>query len=334
MALDLLPMFLRNMQRQLLGSASLILEFARNRNTAIGIDAQVRLKKMFLARCCFYSQDGGDMATWVIGDLQGCYDELMDLLEHIRYDPAADRLWFCGDLINRGPRSLECLEFVVDCPQARTVLGNHDLHLLAVAAKVRKEKSRDTLSPVLRSDKCERLLDWLRRQPLMAHDPQNGFYLVHAGLYPQWSVEDALRLAQEASASLQGEAWRKFAPHMYGGKPRGWSAELQGNDRIRCIVNGFTRMRYLDADGNMDHHDKGAPGSQRQGLIPWYRHPDRRSSGDKLVFGHWSTVTLGVRENFQRHLVWPVDTGCLWGGRLTALRLEDQRTVSVKSRTP
>ncbi|MEW5757648.1 MAG: symmetrical bis(5'-nucleosyl)-tetraphosphatase [Pseudomonadota bacterium] len=265
------------------------------------------------------------MATYAIGDVQGCFDELQALLAQIQFDPARDRLWFVGDLINRGPHSLETLRFVKDLGTcAITVLGNHDLHALAVAETGRPLKPQDSLTALLAAPDRDELLDWLRRQPLLHHDALLGFTLIHAGLPPQWDLAQAQACAREVEALLRGDRYHEFFPHMYGDEPAQWDDALRGWDRIRFIVNCFTRLRYCTADGHCAMLPKGAPGTQPAGLLPWFAVPQRRSREARIVFGHWSTLGL-----YQGHNVFALDTGCLWGGSLSALRLEDLALFQV-----
>lgn len=264
------------------------------------------------------------MTTWAIGDLQGCYDELRRLLDRLAFDPRADRLLFTGDLVNRGPQSLECLRFVRSLAGAAvTVLGNHDLHLLAVAQKGSGQKPGDTLDAVLAAPDAAELLDWLARQPLAWRD-SGGALLVHAGLPPQWDVDTALRLAAEVSAALAGPQRRDLLAQLYGDSPDCWDESLDGWPRLRFVVNCLTRLRYCAADGRLALRHKGRPGSEPPGLFPWFAVPGRRSAGARVIFGHWST--LG-RVAWSEHAVYGLDTGCIWGGRLTALDLDRGRLV-------
>lgn len=259
------------------------------------------------------------MATFAVGDLQGCYDDLQRLLERINFDPAEDRLWFTGDLVNRGPQSLASLRFVKSLGAgAVTVLGNHDLHLLAVAADTAPLRKSDTLDEVLAAPDREELLDWLRHRPLLHHDPELGYALIHAGLPPQWDLALAKDCATELERVLRGPGFMEFFRHMYGDRPDRWSVDLAGMDRLRFIVNCFTRLRFVGPKGELDLKHKGAPGSQPPGYLPWYEVPGRRSEGTHLLFGHWSTVG----EVQDAHNALGLDTGCVWGGRLTALRLD------------
>lgn len=262
------------------------------------------------------------MALYAIGDVQGCFDALRALLDKLRFDPTCDTLWFTGDLVNRGPQSLDVLRFVAGLgTQAVTVLGNHDLHLLAVATGCAKPKTRDTLDSVLTAPDREALLDWLRRRPLLHVDVTRNLALVHAGLVPQWSIDQARALAFEVETALCGPNATDFYRHMYGDGPERWHTGLRGFERLRFIVNVFTRLRYCDADGRVDLTQKGAPGSQPSPWVPWYSIDARRSRDTRIVFGHWSTLGL-----HRANGVFGLDTGCVWGGKLTALRLDDEGT--------
>jgi bis(5'-nucleosyl)-tetraphosphatase (symmetrical) len=259
------------------------------------------------------------MSIYAVGDIQGCYDDLLRLLDKIGFDADRDRLWCTGDLVNRGPKSLETLRFIKQLGEgAVTVLGNHDLHLLAVALTGRvKRRPTDTLDAVLRAPDRDELLDWLRRRPLLYYDPELDYVLVHAGLAPQWDLDTARALAAEVEAALRGPAHREFLADMYGDSPARWSETLTGIERLRFAVNCLTRMRYCDASGKLDFSAKGAPGSQPQKLLPWFEVPRRANAGIRILFGHWST--LGP---FNAHNVYALDGGCLWGGQLVARRLD------------
>ena len=263
------------------------------------------------------------MSTYAIGDIQGCYDPLRRLLERIQFEPAHDQLWFVGDLVNRGPQSLEVLRFIKDLGAAAiTVLGNHDLHLLALAEGFGRKHKGDTLDAVLAAPDRDALLHWLRHRRLAWRE--GHFLLVHAGLMPSWSADDTMRLAGEAEAVLQGEHYREFFAHMYGNEPHVWQDSLTGMERLRMIVNTFTRLRYCTAEGGMDFHHKGAPGTQPANLLPWFDVAGRKTAGATVIMGHWSSLGLVKRPDLIA-----LDTGCLWGGKLTAIRLED-RTVYVR----
>lgn len=270
------------------------------------------------------------MAVYAIGDIQGCYDSLLQLLDKIGFDPASDRLWFTGDLVNRGPRSADVLRFVADLGErAVTVLGNHDLHLLAVAAGAAPSYPRDTFGDVLRASDSEYLLTWLTRRPMLYRDARLGYSLVHAGLLPQWDVGQAETHAREVEAIIAGPRAADFFRAMYGDRPDQWSDELAGWDRVRLIVNAFTRLRFCYPDGRVDYRHKGAPGSQPPPLLPWFQVPGRRSRGERVVFGHWSLLGLWDHDE-----VIGLDTGCLWGGCLTAVRLSGGEREFISVRCP
>ncbi len=257
------------------------------------------------------------MAVYAIGDVQGCFDELQALLAQIRFDPSCDRLWFCGDLVNRGNKSLETLRFVrMLGERAITVLGNHDLHLIAAATGYRKANPNDTLEQVLQAPDRDELIDWLRHQPLLHHDPDSGFTMLHAGLPPQWDLSQASACAREVETVLQSADYTVFIADMYGNKPDCWDESLTGHKRIRFIVNCFTRLRFCTPGGRLDLKSSGPPGSQPDGYLPWFSLPDRKSRDMRIIFGHWSTLGLHTETGIHA-----LDTGCLWGGELTAMRL-------------
>lgn len=259
------------------------------------------------------------MPVYAIGDVQGCYQPLRALLTEIRFDPTRDSLWFTGDLVNRGPQSLEVLRYVKALSdRAICVLGNHDLHLLAMAAGAAKPKKRDTLEKILAAPDKDELFQWLRRRPLLHHDDRLGYTLIHAGLLPAWTLIDSKRLAQEAQDLLRGDMMMDFFHRMYGDLPDHWNENLRGADRLRVIVNAFTRLRYCDLEGNMDLRPKGPPGSQPPDLMPWFQVPGRRSQDLRIVFGHWSALGL-----WQGDGVIGLDSGCLRGKSLSAVRLDN-----------
>lgn len=273
------------------------------------------------------------MPLYAVGDVQGCYQELLALLGTIEFDPARDRLWFTGDLVNRGPQSLEVLRWVKGLGAgAVTVLGNHDLHLLAIAhgGSGRHHKT-DTLDQILSAPDRDELLDWLRRRPCLYYDSTCGFLLVHAGLPPQWDLSQAQQCAAEVESVLRDSGYAEFLMQMYGDAPDQWSDDLRGWDRLRFITNCLTRLRYCDAAGRLALDEKGPPGSQSGRLMPWYELPGRASRGVPIVFGHWSTLRLS-KESMRRDQVYPIDTSCCWGGELSALRLDDLREFSVPAR--
>jgi bis(5'-nucleosyl)-tetraphosphatase (symmetrical) len=262
------------------------------------------------------------MATYAIGDVQGCWEPLARLLEEeLRFDPAADRLWFVGDLVNRGPDSLRVLRFVRGLgKRAVTVLGNHDLHLLAVAAGVRKLSRKDSLGEILAADDGAELLEWLRHRPLAYRESGLDYLMVHAGVPPAWSVEDTLSRAAEVERALQGKACDDFLHHMYGNYPDRWDDSLGNWERLRVITNYLTRMRFCDTEGRLDLDNTSAPDGANRGFKPWFRHEERRAAGTPIVFGHWAA--LEGRADTEG--VYALDTGCVWGGRLRAMRLEDR----------
>jgi bis(5'-nucleosyl)-tetraphosphatase (symmetrical) len=263
------------------------------------------------------------MATYAIGDLQGCFDPLQELLAAIGFSETRDRLWFVGDLVNRGPQSLEILRFVRSLGErAVTVLGNHDLHLLMVAEASVKPHREDTLEPILVAHDRDELLTWLRGRPLM--HTQGEYAMVHAGLLPSWSVGQALDLARETEHALQGPDWRGLMAHMYGNEPDHWDDALSGYARLRVIINAMTRMRICTADGRMEFRHKGGIEDIPRGYLPWFGVPGRRSANATVICGHWSAIGLLAEKNLLA-----LDSGCLWGGRLSAVRLEDRRIVQV-----
>lgn len=257
------------------------------------------------------------MAFYAIGDVQGCFDALRTLLDKLRYDPLRDRLWFTGDLVNRGPQSLEVLRLVSSLPKAETVLGNHDLHLLAVASGQAPRKKNDTFEDVLGAPDREIVLEWLRNRPLFLHDEHCGYSLVHAGFLPDWDLVTVQKLAREAEESIARSQHNELFTHMYGDTPDHWQDELGGWARLRVIINAFTRLRYCDREGRMDLRSKSRPGQQPQHLVPWFQVPGRKSRALRIIFGHWSTLGLWNEDG-----VIGIDSGCLWGGRLTAVRLD------------
>ena len=258
------------------------------------------------------------MATYAIGDIQGCFDQLQQLLDKLAFDPNTDRLWLTGDLVNRGPKSLEVLRFVRDLGDAAvTVLGNHDLHLLAVAAGSERPRRRDTLNEILSAPDRDELLHWLRSRPLLHLDSKHARCLIHAGLPPQWDLETAQRCAAEVESALQHPDYKEFLDNMYGNEPNLWRESLTGWDRLRFITNSFTRLRYCDDQGNLALDQKGPPGTQIGPYLPWFEINTRVTTEVQVIFGHWSRLGYVDRGG-----VIAMDTGCLWGGRLTARRLD------------
>ena len=266
------------------------------------------------------------MATYAIGDIQGCCDPLRRLLDYLQFDPGRDRLWLVGDLVNRGPQSLEVLRFVRVLGDAvQMVLGNHDLHLIMQAEGYGRSSKEDTLDEILAAPDRDELLAWLRQQPLV--HTEGDWAMVHAGLLPEWTVVMAQLLSTEVSNALKADNYREFLAHMWGSEPMGWRDDLAAWDRLRVIVNAMTRMRYLTADGAMELRasgNKAPPANGPVGCIPWFKAPKRASSDQLLVFGHWSALGLLKEQNLLA-----LDTGCLWGGALTAVRLDDRRVFQI-----
>ncbi|HUO96339.1 MAG TPA: symmetrical bis(5'-nucleosyl)-tetraphosphatase [Steroidobacteraceae bacterium] len=257
------------------------------------------------------------MAVYAIGDLQGCYDEFRALLDRLRFEPARDRLWLTGDLVNRGPQSLATLRAVHALDAVTSVvLGNHDLHLLAAALDRKRLRPSDTLDEILSAPDRDELLAWLASRPLVHQDRALGWAMVHAGLPPEWDLATAAACGQEVSAALRADAAGFFAA-MYGDRPDRWSPGLKGDERLRFAVNCLTRLRFLAADGRLLLKYKGAPDGAPPGARPWFQVPGRRSAGTRILFGHWSA--LGYLESDG---VVSLDTGCVWGGALTAVRLD------------
>ena len=258
------------------------------------------------------------MAVYAIGDVQGCFDELQALLEHVGF-ARKDRVWFVGDLVNRGPKSLQVLRFARDLDaRAVVVLGNHDLHLIAQYEGIEKIRRADTFQDVLDAPDAAELLAWLRARPMM--HAQGSYAMVHAGLLPQWSIARAQRLGAEVSAALAARDYRDFLLNMYGNQPDGWDDELAGWDRLRVVVNAMTRMRYCDRQGRMQLEAAGT--EPPMGYLRWYE--TRKKENQTLIFGHWSQLGLVFAPGFAG-----LDSGCIWGGRLSALRLDDRVLFQV-----
>jgi bis(5'-nucleosyl)-tetraphosphatase (symmetrical) len=259
------------------------------------------------------------MATYAVGDVQGCYDALRRLLDLVRFDPPRDTVWLVGDLVNRGPQSAATLRYIKGLgSSAIALIGNHDFHLLVAAYGHSKQYPGDTLDDVLNAPDRDELLHWLRQQKLM--HAGEGYAMVHAGLLPQWSIKKALALAAEVETALKGADVNAFLRPLYGNLPNAWRDDLTGDDRLRVIVNAMTRMRLCTANGDMEFKHKLAPVDMPQGFAPWYDAPERAHSGTPVIFGHWAS--LGV---FLRPDVIGLDSGCVWGRKLTAMRLQDRR---------
>lgn len=267
------------------------------------------------------------MPDYAIGDVQGCYEPLQRLLEHINFDDQVDRLWFVGDLVNRGPQSLEVLRLVKNLSIApRITLGNHDLHLLNKLFGAHSRKNHDdSLHDILMADDGEELGHWLRKQPVLYHDTKLNVVMCHAGIAPIWDLTLAKTCAQELEAALTGDRYRDFLTEMYGNEPKCWSSKLTGMDRLRVITNYFTRMRFCDPQGCLNLTYKGTLDGAPADLIPWYAVPGRIHINADIVFGHWAALQGRCPEP----TLYAIDTGCLWGGQLTALRLQDKKRFSV-----
>ncbi len=262
------------------------------------------------------------MAVYAVGDIQGCYDEFQALLAKIHFNPDYDELWLCGDLVNRGPKSLETLRYLFALKDnVHAVLGNHDLHLLATAYNHRHPGKKDTLDEILNARDADTLLDWLRHCSLAHYDNKLNLLMIHAGLHPAWSVQKTLKLAHEVENILRSREHIDFYKHMYGDKPLNWSDDLSGWARYRFITNIFTRLRYCDKNGKPALNAKGSPGTQAENFFPWYSIPTRKSRQQSIIFGHWST--LPEAGNAVICNTYPLDSGCLWGGALTAMRIDD-----------
>ena len=265
------------------------------------------------------------MASYAIGDIQGCYHAFQALLERIDFDEKNDQLWLVGDLVNRGSGSLEVLRWCYAHQDSlNVVLGNHDLHALVVAEGIVAAHKGDTLDALLAADDAKVLLNWLRHQHLMYHE--DNYLMVHAGLLPQWSTEQALAYAAEVEQILHGDNYLKFFRHMYGNQPDQWRDDLSGIDRLRVITNAATRLRICSVDGQMEFKFKGELQDIPAGYLPWFDVPARATKDVQVIFGHWSALGLQQREN-----VYALDTGCLWGGKLTAMNIETKAIVQVDS---
>lgn len=269
------------------------------------------------------------MATYAVGDIQGCYDEFEVLLEDIGFDPTRDRLWLVGDLINRGPRSLAVVRRVRELGDAAmTVLGNHELHLLAIHYGGHPVKSADTFSDILEAGDADEICDWMRRLPFLIRDLDLGYVMTHAGVPHVWSLDEACDRASEVEAVIRGDAHREYFAGLYGNEPACWSDELEGLDRWRAITNFFTRMRLVDERGCLDFDYKGDLANAPAGWHPWYELRARRPLAQRIVFGHWAAI--GGETGYEGAVA--LDTGCVWGGSLTAMCLETGELASIPAR--
>jgi|TARA_R110002126_G_scaffold1051_2_gene6437 bis(5'-nucleosyl)-tetraphosphatase (symmetrical) len=267
------------------------------------------------------------MVDYALGDIQGCFDALQHLLKKIQFDDHTDRLWFVGDLVNRGPKSLETLRFIKNLPiTPRITLGNHDLHLLCqIFLPNQQPKPDDTLTEILNAPDRDELGHWLRTQPLLHHDPDLNIVMTHAGIAPCWNLEEAKAHAQELELALAGEHYLDFLTHMYGNTPNYLSNNITPIERLRVICNYFTRMRFCDADGHLELACKGAPNAPPPHTYPWYAVPTRCDVHEDIIFGHWAAL----QGRCPIKNIHAIDTGCVWGGPLTALRLQDKKRFCI-----
>lgn len=268
------------------------------------------------------------MATYIVGDLQGCLDELLLLLDKVQFDSNHDTLWVAGDLVARGPKSLEVLRFLHSLGDAvKVVLGNHDLHLLAVSLGLFKVKAKDKTAAIFSADDKQELLDWLRQQPLLAEHDE--FVMCHAGISPHWSLQQARESATEVETILRSDKWAWLIENMYANQPDLWDASLQGIERYRYIINAFTRMRFCDKEGRLDMECKLPPSElNNDNLMPWFKVKGRIKLEKTVLFGHWAAL-----EGYENEEVIGLDTGCVWGGSLTMLRWEDKQFFTQQSLT-
>jgi len=266
------------------------------------------------------------MTLYAVGDLQGCLEPLQCLLAQVAFDPQKDRLWLTGDLVNRGPQSLATLRFLYAMrASVQTVLGNHDLHLLAVRHSRKNLRRSDTLEDILQAPDCDELLHWLRQQPLLHHDAERGLTLVHAGIPPQWTLKKALKRAAEVEAVLRDDGLlADYLDDLYGNEPSLWDKKLRGTARLRLITNYFTRMRFCTAEGKLELASKEGADTAPEGYAPWFSHPTRKMRWQTIVFGHWAALQGRCDEPYVQAL----DSGCVWGGALTMLNLDNGQRLS------
>lgn len=271
------------------------------------------------------------MAIYAIGDVQGCYKSLKNLLKEINYHPSSDILWFTGDLVNRGPASLDVVKFVMDLgDRAQTVLGNHDLHLLMRARNLVTPHRDDTLDEILSSTYLEEILLWLRHRPFIKIWEDKNWVLVHAGIYPYWTIKKSGALALEVEEILKSDSYMNLLTHLYGNKPEIWDENLTGTDRLRFITNVFTRMRFCDLTGRLNLKVKGTLASAPTQLVPWFNFPRKEIVKYKILFGHWAALREDWPNLSKQKNIYPLDGGCVWGGYLCAIRLEDEKRFEIK----
>ena len=266
------------------------------------------------------------MATYIVGDVQGCSDELQKLLALAEFNPINDELWLTGDLVSRGPKSLQTLRFVKNLgDSAKVVLGNHDLHLLAIHQGIQVNKERDNLSPLLNAPDCDELLMWLRMQPMILRHPEFNFVMVHAGISPQWTIQQTESYAKEVEKILHSDQYKQLLSDMYGNHPVLWNDNLQGIERLRFIINVFTRMRFCTVDGGLDFHNKLTPEqTDDDNLRPWFEISSLDQSSE-IVFGHWAALLGKVSTPG----IYGLDTGCVWGNSLSMLRWQDKKMFAL-----
>lgn len=268
------------------------------------------------------------MSNLLIGDIHGCYNEFMRVLEKADFNNN-DTIWLTGDLVARGPNSLDVLRFVKNhSNQIRLTLGNHDIHLLAVYAGITKNHKKDHINQILTAPDCDELMNWLRKQPLLQHDESLNLIMAHAGISPQWDLPTALKCAKDLSAILSSDTYPLFLDSMYGDYPDFWSDELQGLDRLRYIANAFTRMRYCYDDGRLDLYCKESIEDAPSKLKPWFLLPKKIPTEYSIAFGHWASLKgKGTPPG-----IYALDTGCCWGGKLTCLRWEDKQYFKKRNK--
>lgn len=270
------------------------------------------------------------MATYVVGDVQGCYRELMELLDRVGFNTKKDRLWLVGDLVSRGPDSDQVLKFLFKNQRCiKTVLGNHDLHLIAIYYGVKNAKASDRLTATLKAKGLHDWIDWLCTQPLCFHDKKRDYTVVHAGMAPQWTAARAVKYSAEVEEVLQSEDCGEFLEQMYGNAPKLWDASLKGDDRLRCVVNYFTRTRILARSGAMEFSFKGQLEDMPKNYYPWYKHPDRKTKNRKIIFGHWASIGGYV----DHKNLFGLDTGCVWGRMMTMMNVDTQELCLAQSHT-
>lgn len=277
------------------------------------------------------------MSHYAIGDVQGCYDPLCRLLDQVRFDPSVDRLWFCGDLLNRGPQSLQVARLIRSMgSQAVAVAGNHDLHFLAVALGARKKSKKDTFDELLNAPDLHELVQWVRTLPLLHEELCGGtqWLMVHAGLLPSWTIPECQAVAKELEEVLRGPDAPKFLEEMYGNTPARLASAKTDFERKRALINVLTRMRFCDPDGGLDFTHKGPASDPPRGMSPWFSYPHQRGAAAKVVFGHWAFLgEAPLSRSVNQYGAYPMDTGCVYGGPLSALRLDDLKLFQSPGQT-